>query len=204
MIKISKFQLIAILVFFIGCSDKELGTDSDVPKMDTLFFDSGGKIEGIYTKVNTEFEGAFKEFYRSGNISRIGKYKNSMLFDTIKEYYDVKGRILKSLGIYRHADTSKVTIINENARPMISLSYQQSYTEFYMNGRIKEHGQYSPIFFRHSSFAEKDSFIDVEGDKVITSSFVQKLQSCKEGIWQFYDSLGNKISEQNYLKGTCK
>lgn len=143
-----------------------------------ILYYPNGNTEIIETYLMDNFDGEYKSYYESGNISSKGLYKNNYMVEPWQYYYDLPGEKIKEIINYE-----------ENIE-------NGPYKEFYENGNVMAEGVYKDELDNgpFKSYYENGE-LEMEGTY---------LNGRKNGIFKMYDEDGNFIEEKTYENGILK
>jgi len=84
-----KEAIIALLIFFVSCSEREQENNSNEnDRFNCKEFYSDGRVKSLGDTINGKYEGLYKEFYPNGNIRYINFYKRGLLNGHIQEFFE--------------------------------------------------------------------------------------------------------------------
>ena len=140
------------------------------------YYDNGVVREIVNFNANDEYDGLYLEFFENGKVAKEAEYKTLRCISNgnVKEIKDSVANV-----------------------------YSGSYKEYFINGMIKIRGHYSETncFENLNHETVKGSIHSKENDAIMIS--IQHLP-IKEGAWEYYDSNGNILKIELWVKGYLK
>lgn len=180
-----------------------------------------------YKSPGLKYNGWYEEYYKNGKIKHKGYYTNGQLTTVYKNYYD-DGQLERSfklkdskncqLEIYYPAGTIRSKVIYYKNQPLIWTDYYPDGNIEYYEESVKSFKYYLKLEYyysngkaqsileltdkKHMLYTSKEYWkngnLKEEGKRIFNNA-VQDYQ--KTGTWNIYDSGGNKIGEEDYVKG---
>lgn len=174
-----------------------------------------------------KYTGWYEEYYKDGILKHKGYYNNGQLTTVYKNYYadgqlersfKVKDSRNCSLEIYYPAGTLHSKVIYYKDQVLTWTDYYKDGTMEYYEENDKSFNYYIKLDYYYNN-GKPQSILDLvdkkhklyasaeywrngnlkEEGKRIFNNAVQDYQ--KTGTWNVYDSGGNKIAEEDYVKG---
>ena len=93
-------------------------------------YDEEGRLIKVYNEINGKIEGAYKEYYASGNLKVIKNFKNGFVRDTSFFYHDKSNEHIAAIVVFLDGNINKKT-------------------SYYLNGKIKDEGFINNIPYIH-------------------------------------------------------
>jgi antitoxin component YwqK of YwqJK toxin-antitoxin module len=180
-----------------------------------------------YKSPGIKYTGWYEEYYKDGKIKHKGYYNNGQLTTVYKNYY-ADGQLERSfklkdskncqLEIYYPSGILRSKVLYYKDQPLIWTDYYQNGNVEYYEENVKSFKYYFKLEYyysdgktqssleltdkKHMLYTAKEYWTNgnlKEDGMRIFNNTVEDYQ--KTGTWNVYDSGGNKIAEEDYVKG---
>tara|TARA_R110000868_G_scaffold330624_1_gene591604 strand:- start:6713 stop:7633 length:921 start_codon:yes stop_codon:yes gene_type:complete len=123
-------------------------------------YDEEGRLIKVYNEINGKIEGAYKEYYASGNLKVIKNFKNGFVRDTSFFYHDKSNEHIAAIVVFLDGNINKKT-------------------SYYLNGKIKDEGFINNegkkkgnwnFYDKKGNLKVQDEYFIINGDEYLNQS----------------------------------